>query len=302
MEFDVTIVNEAGLQEKITIIQYPSIYIDSKPGGNVMVDGYYGNVDNHYHATGNGATPYGDSGTNTSTTTQTPYAPISNYVDQQQAMTVISISALNNATYTIPGNAQGAGTYTYVIADPRQASGYEGDDLTSHYSGEYNNTNAGTRLVPWTADEASKIKVGSMTGNFIAPRFMVSSRWGRMGNWTPPGNADERFETVQKRCATYQEAGYPAGRWRLPTEAEIMFIANLQKYSLISNLFTTSGPSISASGSVFTVPEGGSTAQIQYAAAGLNNNGGRSCRCVYDLWYWGDDPVEGATSTYTIMP
>lgn len=297
MKFNVKIFNEAGLEKEVTIIQYPPIFVDSKPGGNVMIDGFYGNVDNHSHSTSTGNNPGGNSGTNTNTTTTTPYAPISNYVNTQQAMTVISISSLgNNTTYEIPG-AQGS-PFTYRIADPRQDSEFRGNDLLPHFSGAYNQTNSNARLISWSDAEAGGIKVGSTTDkNFIAPRFMVSSRWGRMGNWNPPGTQAARFETVQKRCATYQEAGYPAGRWRLPTEAEIMFIASLQRYGFIAELFTSTGPSISASGGVFTV----STTNVSYAAPG-NNDGGRSCRCVYDLWYWGDDPVEGAYSTYTVAP
>lgn len=295
----ITQVNSDGtstgsLSETITVYQYPSIYIDQKAGGNVMIDGYYGNVNGYYHNTSTGNSPGGSSATATTgnPTQQTPYAPITEFVNTQQTMTVISISSLgNNTTYTVGGTP-----FTYLIADPRQPSGFRGADLVSHFSGNYNQTNQGTRLVAWTDEEAGAIQVGNTSiKNYIAPRFMIASRWGRMGNWNPPSTQAERFETVQKRCATYQEAGYPAGRWRLPTEAEIMFIANLQRYSLISDLFTSSGPSISASGGVFTV----NTNSVGYAAPG-NNDGGRSCRCVYDLWYWGDEPVSGAASTYTI--
>ena len=115
-----------------------------------------------------------------------------------------------------------------------------------------------------------------------------------MANWQPGQMSDDdRFETVQKRCATYQEAGYPAGRWRLPTPAEIAFIANLQRYDLINDLFTAQGYSISATGDVFTVS--GNNVNV-------NQQRGTSCRCVYDLWYWGDEPVSGAATTYTIAP
>lgn len=282
------------MSETVTVIQYPSIYLDSKPGGNVMIDGYYGNVDSHFHGTGNAQNPGGNSGTSTSSSniTQTPYAPISNYVNTQTNMTVLSISSLaNNPTYTIDDIGE---TFTYLIADPRQPSGYQGNDLTPHFRGNYNQTNAGDRLVAWTDAEAAAIKLGSTTvRNFIAPRFMVSSRWGRMGNWQPGTMSnDDRLETVQKRCATYQEAGYPAGRWRLPTEAEIAFIAKMQQFYFINSLFTADGYSIAATGNVFTVANNGSI--------GYNRNQGSSCRCVYDLWYWGDEPADGAQSTYTI--
>ena len=291
------------LKKYITIYQYPSIYIDQKDGGNVMIDGYYGNVDNHYHGTGTGNNPGGNSGTNLNYVTQTPYAPISRNVNKQKTMTIISISSLgDNTQYTLP---DGGGTHTYLIADPRKASNFSGSDLTDHYSGAYDQTNQGNRLVSWTNDQASGIKVGNTSrGNLIAPRIMISSRWGRMGDWQPTGNASSRFETVTKRCATYQEAGYPAGRWRLPTEAEIMFIASLQDNDLIEDLFTSTGPSISSVGSVFVVPDDEHpTAQFHYypyLASRTGDNAGKSCRCVYDLWYWGEKPVEGAYSTYTI--
>lgn len=410
MMFDVRIVNDAGLEKDIVIIQYPAIYIDTKPGGNSMVDGYYGNVNGYYQdyagagsreftlnsfvnstntytnnqvtVTFDGHFSYENStrmrvssntdqntitispasgrtitqidigyrnnygpqyaswtpnGTSSSTTrwrgsstspvsvvltstssnritvssitvtysapagpgnsgkstedtgsnniTQTPYSPIHRYVSttDQRDMVVISISSLSkNPTYEIPG-ASGS-PFTYLIADPRQASNYGEDDLVPYFNG--------TTTVPW-GDDASKIKVGNTTTtNFIAPRFLISSRWSRMGNWQPSASmtAAERLEVVQKRCATYQEAGYPAGRWRLPTEAEIAFIANLQIYDFIDDLFTATGYSISASGSVFTVDN-----SIHY-----NQRLGTSCRCVYDLWYWGEDPVQGAESTYTV--
>ena len=35
---------------------------------------------------------------------------------------------------------------------------------------------------------------------------------------------------------------------------------------------------------------------------GTINTGSSSVRCVYDLWYWGEEPVSGATTTYTVKP
>lgn len=294
MRFTLQVMHNDGAgpaPKTITIYQYPPIYVESKAGGNAMVDGYYGNVNGHFHGTGTGNNPGGDSGTSDSSgsLTQTPYAPIGNYANRQKTMTVITISSFGaNSRYTLPN---GGGTFDYLIADPRVPSGFTRNSLAAHFKGEYNQSNTGTRLVNWKDEEASGVKVGStVTPNFIAPRFMVSSRWGKMGNWTNP---QDRFNTVQKRCATYQEAGYPAGRWRLPTEAEIMFIAKLQGEGFIDELYTSTGHSISATGSVFTV----SGKNVSYSD---NINDGNSCRCVYDLWYWGEEPAEGAYSTYTI--
>ena len=397
-----------GPTKDIVIVQYPPIYISQKPGGNVFIDGYYGNVNNYYQSysangesrtfnptirnntltyeendgptiefgnsrtesaggnsyrilVGSGSTSGtitvtaptdrtitevnityrynyaaqtyswnpastgtqsatrwrgsasevsvqlrrnnnnstttvtgisvnyttspgpGDSGpSGTSGTATTPYAPVARYVDSQTDMTVITISSFsNNPTYEISG-ATGS-PFTYMIADPRVPSGYSSNDLVPYYNG--------TSTVEW-GDSASDVLIGSTTDpTFIAPKFMISSRWGRMGNWQPGSMSDaDRLETVQKRCATYQEAGYPAGRWRLPTEAEISFIAGLQRWNFIDDLFTATGYSISASGSVFTVTNG---------SIGYNQRQGTSCRCVYDLWYWGEDP-EVPVGQYTV--
>ena len=204
-------------------------------------------------------------------------------------MTVITISALGeNASYTINNRE-----FDYLIADPRENAGYSASDLTDYWSGTYNNG----RTVAWTQNQASQIKRGSTTTtNYIAPRLLVASRWSRTVDW---GTGNGRYVTAQKRCATYQEAGYPAGRWRLPTEAEIMFMANLQKFQFIDELYSNGGQNITASGSVLQVHNAANNYAIEYWAQ-VTNNVGSSCRCVYDLWYWGDDPVEGALSTYTI--
>lgn len=314
MKFDLTISNDKASDKKITIIQYPPIYINEKPGGNAMVNGYYGNVNNgnpdqgHYHASAfrshNGITRYdslgGNSGTNSggSYCVETPYAPIARYTSRtdQRDMIVVSISSLaSSPSYNINDNGT-IRPFNYLLTDPRENADYGANDLERYYIGAWdgNNTTQNTRA--WTAEQAAAVKIGSPTGkNYIAPRFMVSSRWGRMGYWAPGNMSDnDRLDLVQHRCATYQEAGYPAGRWRLPTEAEIAFIAQLQRYNFINPLFTDTGYSISSTGGVFTVPANDDPV--------YNANRGTSCRCVYDLWYWGDDPVEGAQSTYTVMP
>jgi hypothetical protein len=84
------------------------------------------------------------------------------------------------------------------------------------------------------------------------------------------------FAQAEKRCAAYQENGYPAGRWRVPTEAEIWFIANRSNAGVFPTLFdgrywASSGRYYDSSANSF----GTGTAE-------------RAVRCVYDVWYWGD--------------
>ena len=134
----------------------------------------------------------------------------------------------------------------------------------------------------WTTDQLNALMVGTAVDNIIAPVFMFASEWGRQGN------GESGFDTVAKRCATYQEAGYPAGRWRLPTEAEVAFVANLQANGYIGTLFGGGRYWIS-NGNALSINNGNVVHQAT----------GNSTRCVYDIWYWGDEANE---NTYLYDP
>lgn len=266
-----------GMTHTVVVYQYPSIYTSSKPGGNAMVDGYYGNVDSKYRYRSsypNGTLRTGNSGTTADNDVPMPYGTITRYETTQTNLTVISISSFgNNTKYTLGNN-----TYDYIIADPRQASGYNSSSLINYNTGSNTNTSWG--------NNASKIMIGNTsTPNLIAPKLFIASRWSRFAS-----NEYVSHQNAQKRCATYQEAGYPAGRWRLPTEAEVNFIVNLQNYNFINQLFIARA--FTASGSTIQVSNNQITYSTTYTTA--------VCRCVYDAWYWGEDPVEEAKSTYTI--
>ena len=127
--------------------------------------------------------------------------------------------------------------------------------------------------------------VGSPTPNYIAPSFLVSSRYGRPGN----SSSDLTFEVAQKRCATYQEAGYPAGRWRLPTEAEVYFLFTLQTRRLITDLYTTGNNTYGYwASSRYVFGRNWTTGTPDFRT--LNNGEAASIRCVYDTWFWGEEP------------
>ncbi|MCH5335754.1 MAG: hypothetical protein J1D86_08160 [Alistipes sp.] len=70
-----------------------------------------------------------------------------------------------------------------------------------------------------------------MKDNYVAPKLRIASSFGNTG-----GNFGA--EMARRRCAAYQEGGYPAGRWRLPTRAEIEFISQLSRDGRIPLLFT----------------------------------------------------------------
>jgi hypothetical protein len=80
------------------------------------------------------------------------------------------------------------------------------------------------------------------------------------------------------RCASYQEAGYPAGRWRLPTVAELEVIGKLCAQDKLPQIFVNDVAYLSSSGSFLN--QNGSFSPTTKQA--------QSVRCVYDTWYWKD--------------
>ena len=187
----------------------------------------------------------------------------------------------NQNQYTIHITVLPEGS-TYSIGDPRTTTP---DNLNSGIT------------------ELDNYRPADTDPNIMAPVFRIASSYGRTNMMT--------YEGAQKRCATYQENGYPAGRWRLPTKAEIEYIMTLSNKGLIPKLFDpepTAG--YWASGKLFMIrynsgdldfKDAGSatptesysyysgTYTYNYNIGGTNYN--VWARCVYDEWFWGDDRV-----------
>lgn len=173
----------------------------------------------------------------------------------------------------------------YVIGDPRLGT------VTS-----VTTLNGLTNYKP-TADD---------TQNVIAPVFKIASSYGKTSAlW---------YENAKTRCAAYQENGYPAGRWRLPTKAEIEFLVSLSDNSKIPSLFTANrsrhsyyndyyisyywaggnlgyGPYETMDFSDKTeVDWNGDSYNFRYTRGNETTNyHSVYTRCVYDVWYWGDE-------------
>ena len=144
-------------------------------------------------------------------------------------------------------------TGDFVIADARQTSPTSAATL-----GLGNNTVS--YYYQSLTDESSH--------NIIAPSFRMASSYGKCGGTITKAEAI-------RRCAAYQEDGFPAGRWRVPTLGEMKFIATLSYDSVIPQLFT--------SGSRYWTSAGAVTYNDNIS---LNNNTEAYVRCVYDEWYW----------------
>ena len=127
--------------------------------------------------------------------------------------------------------------------------------------------------------------------NIIAPRLLVSSHMN-ITSGVKWNNTDG--SGVVQRCAMYQENGYPAGRWRLPTEAEVAFMMRLQSDGTLPGLFADNCNYWLADGRMIHVGTGGNI--YPYVA---NRSGTVYIRMVYDLWYWGEEPTEGVDKIRT---
>lgn len=128
---------------------------------------------------------------------------------------------------------------------------------------------------------------GNRTINMISPSFRVASSYGVSITWS--------FDDASRRCASYQEDGYPAGRWRIPTAAEIEYCVTLSAKKRLPRLFGTANATEtstywSANG---TVSVTGNTVKPDTSTSGEH-----SIRCVYDDWYWGHDRVAAAQHTF----
>ncbi len=178
--------------------------------------------------------------------------------------------------------------FSTVLGDPRGPA-------TDEYSSVLNGGDTGDPLTGYRP-------AAENTQNVISPKFISASSYGK----TLPVT----YEGAKKRCAAYQEYGYPAGRWRLPTEAEILFLQKLNTDNKIPSLFnpsTTNG--YWAAGALLYVKDGsGNDIFVDLSGVTANTNsigytvGANTytsyVRCVYDTWYWGENHSDDTNSKW----
>lgn len=251
------------LTEDITIVIYPAIFIigDNSVKYSIFVNGNYRqNAQNSDYATIAG---------------EEVGRAVGN--DNNTYMHVISISAFNenNNTFVYTDNQK----KEYIIGDPRERGSNkfkvpDDDSTTAKHDAsgwikatDVTGTVRNLQYYYPTSTEANSYQV-------IAPKFRISSKLGGYSSSSPKGAA--------YRCASYQEDGFPAGRWRLPTTAEILYIVELQRLDKIQQLFV-SKPYFSATDRV-TVQSNNS-----YSVQTGLGNANASVRCVYDEWFWGSE-------------
>ena len=279
--------DEVNFVEYVTFVYYPAMYITpdlSKP--------YSIYVNNVQHNDQN--TNYSFRAGNTTHTLGRSPGVSGSWGTKDSYMYTVTVSSFASGNTF---KAHDGKSYPYIIGDPRQRI----SDLELDDDGQ---SNVATNWVSANAvavDENGNV-VKDANGNIqyvqrslqyyyptategnsfqiVSPKFKIvsfhSSGWG---NITSKG--------AEMRCATFQEDGYPAGRWRLPTEAEIMFVIDLQKAKVISNIFF-------GSSNYYSATEVNNTTRYRISCPDNGNpswDSGTtgSVRCVYDEWFWGSD-------------
>lgn len=141
------------------------------------------------------------------------------------------------------------------------------------------------------------METAEINEDMIAPVFMVASSIGAFSTNTPLS-----YKLSATRCAAYQESGYPAGRWRVPTKAEILFLITLSEKNKIPQLFfpdsrLENGGYWCSSGVIYPLTNG-TIEYLDFDSAARYNNNKNWVRCVYDSWDWGNDPDNSHLTTW----
>ncbi len=253
--------------ETVTITQYPALYVVASLNSDCNTS----HIDDGTNGSGGG---WGNRWSNYS---HYGYLFVNGSQNTSSNVRWNNVSDQSNAgntdpyMYVVTVSSLPAGS-SYIIGDPRKD---EVDNLDYSFSNSnwlYGSNHRLTYYYPTDTDE-------SRVNNMIAPSFRIASSYGVTSTMS--------YTDAQKRCASYQEDGYPAGRWRVPTRAEIMYMVMLAKDGKIPVLLSNSGWYWGSDKKAYC-PGNFDTPRTE------NSN----VRCVYDEWYWTDKLSDDKKNTF----
>lgn len=313
---DPAIPGSKAISKKIKITQNPPVLAEGiRSTGWVCVNGTTSNFGTKYRA--RTSSDVNVSSKNATTATGR-YINVNKYSPNE-------LGAVNTYAY-LGGNVNNCSEYMVLVRvapysgvfvdDSREdLSGYssaaDGDGLygviNMHRTGSGAGTGSGVTYnisgSPLTNTEAEITSIRnykpsrkSNSANNIAPEFLVASSYGKA--------SATAYENAALRCASYQEDGYPAGRWRLPTEKEIEYCMKLNELGAIPDLFYEKSTLGVVMG--YRASSGRRRTSTQWYNEGdrntddTNSDANAFVRCVYDTWYWGREPkADLKDETYT---
>ena len=264
--------DERSFVERVVFVQYPPIYIipSQSVSQSVFVNKYNKHSSNITYNNG-----------------KYVLAQCPGTSDSGDHMYVINVSSFNaDDKFTYLDGKE----YAYLIGDPRTvASDINLNDDNFSMSGSWatDQEGNGRKLQYYYPTVNNRDGKDPDIFRVISPKFRVASFLGGYSNGCTP-------EGAAMRCASYQEAGYPAGRWRLPTTAEINFVISLQQKGAIQNIFYGGNYYYSSTDQV----QNQATINIRSIDWNSSSFTG-SVRCVYDEWYWGSEPEARRNTKYS---
>lgn len=292
--------NEDGIANEmsktIKIKQYPAIYAEAKANSDYNDGSSNRNDtnDNRGYMFVNGYTEDGED-----ITTQDYFCSANgmanvDFENPTYNMFVITVTSVDQTEYLLGDprekeplqsfiDEKHNGSYSIWAAAP-STDGSASRILKNYLATEVNNSlYANNNNTVYENDKAAE--AGERTVKMLAPKFRVASAYAVLGT----GATEAQYlHYMKKRCASYQEDGYPAGRWRLPTRAEFQFIVYLSYKEKIPTLYDPTSNYWCAHG--YGKPNNGNVT-MNYET----KSGGNSVRCVYDEWYWGSEKIADKT-------
>ena len=280
--------NDAAYEETVTLYVYPAAYIKtenmSQTGypsnrGWVYVNGYGTNSDAISYLGGltTGGTSDGNSGDMRHLLTVT----VTQLNDEEAKKWSIDDPRtyyINNDMSTTSMESDSSDQFN-VWSD--NSGPYTGKTIWSYFSnfnlsvGSWNSTSdMNNRQLQYYYPCAE----GSDKANIISPKFIVTSIHAKHS-----GTTTINRESARRRCASLQEYGYPAGRWRLPTQAEVAYVKELQKYDIVVDVFYNSAPNWNNGIGTVWCNQGITATGNELSTTDLSKS---YTRCIYDLWYW----------------
>ena len=303
VEFKVTVQHSdmkgtSNFRETVTIVQYPAMYISSIT--NYVTEG----ATSFNYTGGNGSTYVNNNYTNISTS-ESAGGGVSNGWTTSIGLNTSNLN-WNPNLYLITITRLPSGL-NYHIGDPRA-------DLINNNLG--NNTIGKENKTAWAGEKIGSINVVGFTTakadypagslrtlqyyyptkedasskNMIAPKFRVCSSYGGTGKILTRSLA-------RRRAAAYQELGYAAGRWRLPTYSEIEFLMKLSADLKIPRLFGRSDGITwhywCANGAAVVPGKAAAGNQIDPSLkSDYGDDKVERARFIYDEWYWGEETLK----------
>lgn len=286
-EISVTLHNNDGLEEVVVFEQTSPIDVRSTghqgSTANLFVDGLL---------TGQGAGLGGERLSDQYSYMRPPPEEATNTALRYNLRFTVSSFSANNDTYVYGDpHAVNPDRREYIIGDVRiNQNKYSKEQFyRTDTDNEHHNTYEWDKTT-----QLDKIMIADQrisSSSWITPEFICCSGLAT--------SYPQTLEKMEMRAAMYQESGYPAGRWRLMTEAEFKFLADLQVNGIIPKFFVENATYgyWTAQGNCyrFIGPDATDYELVTNPTVG-------SARFVYDSWYWGPEPDSQSITTYNPQP